>query len=118
MVVEDPKRWAELHVDGGGLHHLRIPRVDPDATGLDQATNGPVGQCSRVGHRPKFRSVSGRHVAASSGASRASSAGRGRAPTMRPPSRPPLIATINGMDWAPTGAPRPGFASTSTLTTL
>ena len=56
--------------------------------------------------------------AASTGRNRCSSAARGSAPTTRSISCPSRITTSNGIDCAPNLPASPGFASTSTLTTL
>jgi hypothetical protein len=56
--------------------------------------------------------------AASSGRNRCSSAARGSAPTTRSISCPSRIMTSSGIDCAPNLVASPGFASTSTFTTL
>ena len=44
VVVEDAERVAEAQVDGRGLDHRRVPRVDDHAPLLDEAADRAVGE--------------------------------------------------------------------------
>jgi hypothetical protein len=63
-------------------------------------------------------SPAGNSQSASTAPNRRSKATRGSAPTTRSTSRPSRITTSSGIDYAPNLVASPGFASTSTITTL
>ena len=98
-------------------------RVGADALQPSQSRRGPRSRAARATPRLERRHVRGRSrrinlQAASTDRNRCSSAARGSAPTTRSISCPSRITISNGIDCAPNLVASPGFASTSTFTTL
>ena len=94
-----------MNPDAARLPGRLLPRAEPDGAPPTRRET----PCSSPAHRVQ---------PVSAGPNRCSNAARGKAPTTRSTSLPSRITTSNGIDCAPNLVASPGFASTSTFTTL